>query len=181
MKRTVSFDGNTISYDLIYKNVKNINLRIKTDGSVTVSANPFVSIGVIEGFIASKKDFILSGILKYQNKPTPVKHREETELKRLVLDICRRIYPYYEKRGVKYPVIKFRKMTSSWGNCRSARGILTFNTNLVYAPEECVEYVVYHEFTHFLQPNHSKLFYEELAVVCPGWKVCKNRLKEIIF
>ena len=34
--------GEEISYILIRKNVKNINLRVKRDGSVVVSANPCV-------------------------------------------------------------------------------------------------------------------------------------------
>ena len=70
-------------------------------------------------------------------------------------------------------------MVSQWGNCRAEKGILTFNTNLVYAPYECIDYVVLHEFTHFLQQNHSAQFYRELEKVCPDWKALKTRLKEI--
>ena len=93
--------------------------------------------------------------------------------------MCREVYPYYEKKGVKYPQIKFRKMKSRWGSCHPTKGILTFNTNLIYAPIECVEYVVLHEFTHFLQANHSPKFYEELEQVCPDYKECRRMLKEI--
>ena len=80
---------------------------------------------------------------------------------------------------IKYPEIKFRKMVSQWGNCRKEKGILTFNTNLIYAPYECIKYVILHEFTHLLQPNHSSAFYNELAKICPDWKMHRKKLSEI--
>ena len=90
------------------------------------------------------------------------------------------MYPYFEEKGIKYPEIKFKKMISQWGNCRKEKGILTFNKNLIYAPFECIRYVVLHEFTHFLEPNHSDKFYKELEKVCSNYKELRKRLKNII-
>ena len=171
----------TIKYDLQYKKVKNINLRIKPDGSINVSANKKVPQKVIDDFIISKADFILRALEKYKNMPVKEQKQyyTEDELKELILALCNNVYPYYEKQGIKHPEIKFRKMVSRWGSCHTKKGILTFSTNLMYAPAECIEYVVWHEFTHFLQPNHSTRFYDELAKVCPNWKECRKKLKEI--
>lgn len=171
----------TIKYDLQYKKVKNINLRIKPDGSINVSANKKVPQKVIDDFIISKVDFILRALEKYKNMPVKEQKQyyTEDELKELILALCNNVYPYYEKQGIKHPEIKFRKMVSRWGSCHTKKGILTFSTNLMYAPAECIEYVVWHEFTHFLQPNHSSKFYDELAKVYPNWKECRKKLKEI--
>ena len=49
----------------------------------------------------------------------------------------------------------------------------------MFAPLECIEYVVLHEFTHFLVANHSKEFYDELSRVCPDYKELKNKLNDI--
>ena len=46
------------AYTLIRKNVKNINLTVKSDGSIVVSANPRVDERYIEDFISSKIPFI---------------------------------------------------------------------------------------------------------------------------
>lgn len=46
------------SYLLIRKNVKNINLRVKSDGSVVVSAHPRVPKKQIDDFVYSKTAFI---------------------------------------------------------------------------------------------------------------------------
>ena len=96
------------------------------------------------------------------------------------VQLCGAVYPYFKARGVKYPQIKFRKMVSRWGSCQPTKGILTFNTNLMYAPKECIEYVVAHEFTHFLQANHSDKFYKELEKICPDRKMRQKQLKEIV-
>lgn len=51
-------DGSEVLYELTRKPVKNINLRVKEDGSLRISASPRVSIQRIEQFIISEQDFI---------------------------------------------------------------------------------------------------------------------------
>ena len=181
MIREIEINNTKIRYDLQYKKVKNINLRIKPDGSINVSANRRVPQKAIDEFVMSKAEFIIRALDKYKNKSNEASKQiySETEVKELILNLCEKVYPYFEKRGIKYPTIKFRKMISQWGNCRSEKGVLTFNTNLMYAPLECIEYLVLHEFTHFLQQNHSAKFYNELAKTCPDWNERRKKLKDI--
>lgn len=166
-----------IQYELQYKSVKNINLRIKADGTVHVSANIRVAQAVIDEFVISKREFIERAVERAKERALAPRKQyfTEEELKKYITDFCKRVYPYYEKKGVSYTQIKFRNMKSCWGSCNS-KGILTFNTRLAFAPPECVKSVVWHEFTHFLVPNHSKEFYAELAKVCPEWKTCRKKL-----
>ena len=126
MIKEIKHSNITIQYQLQYKTVKNINLRIKPDGSINVSANKRVPQKVIDDFIISKADFILRALEKYKN--VPVKEQKqyytEDEVKELILELCNKAYPYYEKRGIKCPEIKFRKMVSRWGSCHLQKGIL---------------------------------------------------------
>lgn len=181
MIKKINLCGKEIEYTLQKKAVKNINLRIKSDCSVWVSANRFVSEYAIEKFLRDKEDFILRAIRKFENTDYSQKKEyfSEKEIKLFIEALCKKVYPYFEKKGIPYPEIKFRKMVSQWGNCRSKEGILTFNTNLMYTPPEGVEYVVLHEFTHFIEANHSASFYRELEKVCPQWKQCRKILKNI--
>lgn len=181
MMNKIYLKNKILYYDLQYKKVKNINLRIKPDGTIHVSANKRVPKKVIDEFILSKTDFILRALEKYESKAeeTQKQYFSEEEIRDVILKLCEKVYPYFEKCGIKYPQIKFRKMVSRWGSCHATKGILTFNTNLMYASPECIEYVVLHEFTHFLQANHSSKFYDELAKVCPEWKACRKQLKDI--
>ncbi len=181
MTRKIKADGKIIEYELSIKSVKNINLRIKPDGKVYVSANRWVSKKAIDNFVASKADLIFRALKKYaeHKEVQKVQYYTESELRELIVKFCEEVYPHFEKRGVEYPQIKFRKMVSRWGSCHWLKGVVTFNTNLVYAPVDCIEYVVCHEFTHFLEPNHSAEFYEELACVCSDYKERRKKLKEI--
>lgn len=60
----------TLTYLLERKPVKNINLRIKSDGSVCVSANNRVPVWRIEDFIIEKQDYIERAIREYSKKNT---------------------------------------------------------------------------------------------------------------
>ena len=181
MIREVLSGDRKIQYDLITKDVKNINLRIREDGSVCVSAGRYVPHSVVDDFVISKADFIFKARDRFNNMTRePLKqYFAENEIREVILRLCEEVYPYFEIRGVKYPQVKFRKMKTQWGSCNAEKGILSFNTYLMYAPEDCIEYVVMHEFTHFLVPNHSRAFYEELAKVCPYWRLCRKKLKAI--
>ncbi len=181
MIKSVLYNGKCIRYDLQHKKVKNINIRIKPDGQVFVSANVYVSQDTIDKFIISKGDFILRAIDKFKSQDiTPrIQYYDDESIREEILNKCESVYPYFEKRGVPFPQIRFRKMKSQWGNCHTKKKILTFSTNLMYTPTECIEYVVAHEFTHFLQPNHSSKFYNELEKVMPDWKNRRIMLKNI--
>ena len=182
MKKVIYLNGKKIEYEIEYKRVKNINLRIKPSGEIFVSASKRISENIIEEFVASKTDFILKALEIYKTKKEKehIQYFDEDEIRRVVTEICNEVYPYYEKLGVKYPEIKFRKMVSRWGSCHPKKGILTFNTALMYTPKGCIQYVVLHEFTHFLVPNHSAKFYNELEKVCPEWKKYRQILKDTL-
>lgn len=181
MEKQIVLNGKNISYELIRKSVKHINLRIRADGSIHVSVNRMVPEREIERFLCEKADWIMKALhrMETEKEAELCAHFDEAEIREVIENMCREVYPYFCEKGVAYPKIKFRKMVSCWGNCRPKQGILTFNTNLRFAQTDCIRYVVYHEFTHFLQANHSSKFYEELEKVCPEWKQLRKKLRAI--
>ena len=68
MIKEINLKNLKIKYDLQYKKVKNINLRIKPGGTIHVSANKLVPQNIIDEFIISKADFIVNALNKYVNK-----------------------------------------------------------------------------------------------------------------
>lgn len=58
--RSIEFNGQIIEYTLTRKKVKNINLRIKANGEVCVSAPRSVPAGVIEDFVRRNAGRILA-------------------------------------------------------------------------------------------------------------------------
>ena len=78
MIKEIVLNEKTVLYDLQRKNVKNINLRIKADRTIVVSANQSISDQVIEDFILSKSDYILKALAHYEDlaryAPKPKKY-----------------------------------------------------------------------------------------------------------
>ncbi len=66
MIQELELSGRVIQYDLERKKVKNINLRIKPDGNVFVSANESVDVNSINEFMLSKERFIINALCKYE-------------------------------------------------------------------------------------------------------------------
>ena len=95
------------------------------------------------------------------------------------LEICKEIHPLFKPYGVKYPLVKIRSMKSRWGSCQPQRGIITLNGKMIAAPREAIEYVVLHEFAHFVHPNHSKDFYGLVEQLMPDWKERRALLQNV--
>ena len=200
MKKELILNGRAVPYVLERKRIKNLNLRIRPDGSVHVSAPRFMPEGFVESFLHSKADFILDALEraeKKQKKIPPgtllVLGREipdgfdnDAKRERWLKEQCieavshafAELYPIFEKRGIPLPEIKFRKMKSRWGSCQPTRGLLTFNSALIHTPERCIEYVVLHELCHFIHPDHSPRFKAELTSIMPDWKERRREIRE---
>lgn len=93
-------------------------------------------------------------------------------------EIVLRIYPVFQKYGISMPVLRIRNMETRWGSCLARKGIITLNKRLLEVPRNCIEYVVMHEFCHFVYPNHSKGFYNSLTTLMPDWRERKKTLEK---
>lgn len=75
LTRTIVAEGQEIQYHLERKPVKNLNLRIRKDGEVFVSASAAVPDSEVDNFVCSKAGYILEAINKFeelaQYKPQP--------------------------------------------------------------------------------------------------------------
>lgn len=66
MEYEFTYNGQGIKYEIIRKPVKNINIRVKPDGSVMVSCNQTVTNQLIELIMIKKARWILETIEKYK-------------------------------------------------------------------------------------------------------------------
>ena len=187
MEHKIVLKDRTLTYELIRKKVKNVNLRIYPDGRVRVSASSWVSLSHIEKFLLEKQDFILSALDKYDqngtvtSENTEIRHftkEDYNECARKVNAAMTAFYPEFSKHKIKMPQISLRVMKTRWGSCTPGKGTIRFNLMLVDKPQECVEYVVVHELAHLVHPNHSKQFWKVVEEILPDWKERKKRLNE---
>lgn len=82
----------------------------------------------------------------------------------------------FKKYNIGKPDVCIKKMKTLWGSCSPKKTRITLNEYLLKADVRCIQYVVLHELTHLLYPNHSKDFYSFLTVQMPDWKERKMQL-----
>lgn len=216
-KKVVQCKKYPITYTLVTKQVKNINMRISSRGEIVVSANPFVPMEKIDDFVSSKASWIINNLKSIEEKAqhtmiddkhimlfgNSLKIRKTTGkynhvsydkdtlyvqckpgsdsekvirqfldklCKDVFLDIATLTYRSLSDYHLEFPQIKIRDMKSRWGSCTPAKNSITLNKKLIHYPFEFMEYVILHEFVHFIQPNHSKAFYHIIENYMPDYK-----------
>lgn len=60
----------------------------------------------------------------------------------------------------KYPELLIKNYKSRWGTCYFKRNQIILNIALIHTNIECIEYVICHELSHFIYPNHSEEFHK---------------------
>ncbi|MEK7615761.1 MAG: M48 family metallopeptidase [Patescibacteria group bacterium] len=76
--------------------------------------------------------------------------------------------------------IKLKRMKSRWGSC-SRKKNLNFNTKLALLPMHLIDYVIVHELCHLREFNHSRKFWELVALTLPDWKSLRKELRTIAY
>lgn len=105
-----------------------------------------------------------------------IKERALLLYSRINKEICKD----YRSHGYEVPLarITIKEMTSRWGSCTPASGRISMNLRLMQYPECSIYAVFYHEYAHFMEPNHSARFYAVLEGICPSYRKWDALLKK---
>lgn len=170
-----------IEYMLTRKKVKNINLCVRGDMTVAVSAGKSVPAAVIDAFVASKRSWIeaaKAGLIQKNSCLTAAEKRSDDECLKFFTEISERIYPAFSSVLKDRPVLKVRLMKTRWGVCHIQKNTITLNKALIDKPVEAIEYVILHEYVHFIHPNHQEPFHQTMKVLMPDYKKRKKLLSD---
>jgi predicted metal-dependent hydrolase len=74
---------------------------------------------------------------------------------------------------VKPLKVAIRQQKTRWGSC-SSTGTLSYNWLVIMAPDEVIQYLVIHELSHLIEPNHSRRFWQVVKTFDPNF--AKHRL-----
>ena len=176
-RRMVDTPGGTITYRLIRKRVKNLNLRIGGEGTVTLSVPYACPASRADQMVEEKWRWITENLARRAEAPQlpPLPSREEC--RELLAQAVMRVYPLVVPLGVAVPELKLRAMRSQWGNCHWRQGYITLNTALARCPEHLRDYVALHELVHFLHHDHGPGFYAVMDGLMPDWRARRKELK----
>ena len=173
-----------VAYTLTRRRVRNLNLRVRADGTVSASAPPRVPASAVDAFVAGRAAWVR------QAQARAAEHaRRDAAAQPLLPDkaralahmtaLCRAYYPQFAAScpGGAFPRIAVRDMRTRWGSCSLRTGTLAFSRRLCALPPAAQEYVVVHEFCHFAHPDHSPAFWAAVAAVLPDYKARRKLLR----
>jgi len=122
--------------------------------------------------IYPEKQIIYANISK--NSTTHIKQILETKLRPFALSLIKNELSSLQKQhNFNYHHVTVRNQTSRYGSC-SSRGNLNFNWQIIFFPYPQFRHILLHELTHLKIKNHSKFFWDQLAIYDPDSK--KNNI-----
>ena len=69
-------------------------------------------------------------------------------------------------------------MSTRWGVCNTKLKVVTLNTELIRYDITKLDYVIVHELSHLVYPNHSKDFWTLVSKYCSDYKKIRKELKD---
>lgn len=181
MKKILLLGGQKISYTLKrHPRSKGVRMNVSSERALTVTAPRWVPNYFIERALQEKKEWILktlayfslsrfrldNGVALYK------KHKEEA--RELVL--CRLEY-FNQFYGLSWNAVSIRNQKTRWGSCSKKKN-LNFHYKLALVPSELADYVVVHELCHLKEFNHSKKFWELVALTVPNHQARRKELRQ---
>ena len=167
------------NYRLIRKhNMKRVVLRVK-DGEVLVSAPPRVAKSEIDRFVISKAKWIEKQLARPIALQPVMKDFDDGECLEKFMRIAESVYPLVAKKIKVQPKMMVKDYKSRWGVCYAKRGYIILNKQLFDKPILAIEYVILHEYVHFLVPNHGEKFHKIMGQLMPDYKERKGFLKHV--
>ena len=86
------------------------------------------------------------------------------------------IKKYSSIMNLKVNSFSIKRLKSKWGSCHILKKHILLNLDLIKYPIPSIEYIIIHELTHLIYPNHSKEFYDTVNIYMPDWKKNKKIL-----
>jgi NAD(P)-dependent dehydrogenase (short-subunit alcohol dehydrogenase family) len=84
-------------------------------------------------------------------------------------DVQRSVDEAVDALGVDYASVRIANQRTRWGSC-STTGAMSFNWRLLLAPEDVLDYVVWHEACHLAVLDHSPRFWALVERHLPGYR-----------
>ena len=73
--------------------------------------------------------------------------------------------------------ITVKNYNSKWGSC-TANNKISYNWRIIMAPDHIVDYLIVHELSHIIEPNHSKNFWYQVGNYCKDFQKKRKWLRE---
>lgn len=171
-----------LTVEIMRKPIKRVYLRVyPPDGRVCVSVPQSVSHEAVRRIIADKLEWIRRQQSRVHASPPEAAltvtdgeiHRYREQLRQLIPPLARK---WEQVLGVQVAEWRIRRMKTRWGSCNVKTRRVWLNLELARRSPACLEYVIVHELTHLLEPQHNARFYALLDAHLPQWRTLRAEL-----
>ncbi|MBQ8292423.1 MAG: DUF45 domain-containing protein [Bacilli bacterium] len=100
----------------------------------------------------------------------------KTQAELIFQEVLNKCFKEMNKYLIKYPLLEIKKYKSRWGCCYPKQNKIIINISVVNLPINFIEYVIFHELTHFVHLNHSKEFHQLLQKFVPNERILKKEI-----
>jgi predicted metal-dependent hydrolase len=97
--------------------------------------------------------------------------------KRLRDDLLPRLEAHAVRMQVRVTGMTVREQRSRWASC-SPGGRISVNLRVLALPGDIRDYLVVHELSHLLEPNHSRRYWKRVGEFFPGYRYAEEELKK---
>lgn len=176
-----------IEIEVTKKQIKSLRLCVHPDGRVTCSAPYYMPRQTVDGFIASKLDWIRArqeaakqaakneDLVFGERCSPPLDEAQKRELLRQYIAFR---MPYFEDlTGISCSGFYVRDMSTRWGSCTVSTRKIRFALRLVTRTKSEIDCVILHELIHIRVPNHGDAFKAQMSRYMPDWRERQSRMK----
>ena len=186
MHRVLQLPHGELKYLLkISKKSKSIRLQISAEQGCVVTIPVHTDSVLAEKFLQDKASWIekkLKYLQEMQSVPRLLpqnlsrrdylKHKEPARL-----FVESRLQYFNQVYQQKWGKVSIRDTQTRWGSCSKKRN-LNFSYKLVLLPNALSDYVIVHELCHLIAFNHSKKFWDLVAITIPNWQQLRKQLRQ---
>ena len=178
------------------RNIKHVYLRVLNPNLIQIKTNIYYTLLDARDLIEKKLAWIENSIIRLEEKNInedeflylgerkkiedfKIKNIDNFYKKEIVKYLPNLVDEYSKKMNLFPTSISYRKNKRTWGSCNYKNG-LNFNILLMKFPIEVMEYVIVHELAHIKHKNHSKDFWNLVAVYCSNYKEVEKLFKNFL-
>ena len=152
---------------------KQLRITVYLDGKVVVTVPMRASSLKAEEFISARTEWVLSKLDDFRKSD---KSRllinsvgKYNELRGKAYELAlERIHYFNKTYCYSFNRITIRNQKTRWGSCSKKRN-LNFNYKIALLPAELSDYIIVHELCHLKEFNHSRKFWELVAITIPNY------------
>ena len=169
IKNKLAFEKDTIKANRKFYNDRELFLFLGKEYYLDIKEGSKSNIGIFSNKLTIESPNFNNNLL--------IKQEIRLWYMKQAIDRIKIIHNYYETlMNLKSKKIIFGEYKSKWGSCNFNK-VISYDWRIIMTPITVINYVVVHEISHLLHPNHSLYFWSFVEKYIKDYKEQKKWLR----